>query len=211
MPRAAWRRAPLPGVEASRRACYSLAVTEARPHALLARAATEQDLDEVASMVDDFVKDHPARSHPRSREGLRSAFFGDRRVAELVVAEWRGRVVGMAQWRRVYDMFWDMYGGQAEFLYVRPHARGRGAALALGATICARVRASGGQFLYGSGTATTTPLYERVMIAGGQTTECHLSGEAFATLADLAGRSVRDMVRNLPAPELNRQPVRPRP
>ncbi len=127
-----------------------------------------------------------------------------------IAADWRGRVVGMAQWRRVYDMFWDMYGGQAEFLYVRPDARGRGVALAIMTTVCSRVRASGGEFLYGSGNAETTPLYERVMVAGGQSTDCHLSGEAFAVMADLAGRPVRDMVRNLPAPALNRQPVRPR-
>lgn len=198
--------------EARTVSCYSSAMHTASPTgALVARPASDGDLGDVLSMIDDFVKDHPARSHPRSREGLRGAFLGERAVAELVVAEWRGAVVGMVEWRRIYDMFWNMHGGHAEFLYVRPHARGRGVALSIMTTVCARVRACGGEFLYGSGTAETTPLYARVMIPSGQSTDCHLSGEAFATMADLAGRPVRDMVRSLPTPELNRQPARPRP
>ena len=59
-------------------------------------------------MVNDFVKGHPAEKHARSRSALREAYFGDAPVANLVVAVSDGRVVGMGQWTRIYDMFWSM-------------------------------------------------------------------------------------------------------
>jgi hypothetical protein len=51
-------------------------------------------------------KGHPAEFHPRSSKALREAYFGDRPVAHLLVAERGNEIVGMAQWRLVHDMFW---------------------------------------------------------------------------------------------------------
>ena len=92
--------------EARTVSCYSSAMHTASPTgALVARPASDGDLGDVLSMIDDFVKDHPARSHPRSREGLRGAFLGERAVAELVVAEWLGKgeiaFVGHGPYRRI--------------------------------------------------------------------------------------------------------------
>ena len=165
------------------------------------------DVDAIAEMLEDFVSTHPAAKHPRSKDKLREALFGDEPVAHVLVAVDGARVVGMVQWWRVFEMFWGMFGGKAEWLYVRPEARGRAVAAMLGAEVCARVRAAGGEFLYlGSVEPSVTRLYDRVTHSWPERTHA-LSGMAFARVADLAGVSARELVRNLPSPELNKVPV----
>src|SRR5690348_5440713 len=150
---------------------------------------------EVEDMVNDFVKGHPAEKHARPRYRLREAYFGDAPVANLVVAVRvrDGRVIGMGQWTRIYDMFWSMYGGNVEWLYVRPEHRGSGVVVAIVAEICAEVRKAGGEFLHGGGDDAVERLYERAAI-GRPTHECHLSAKAFQAFADLAGLSPREIV-----------------
>ena len=176
---------------------------------LTVRPACEADLDDIEEMVIDFVKGHPAQNHPRPRATLRAAYFGDAPVARLVVATRDGRAIGMGQWTLMYDMFWGMYGANAEWLYVRPEYRGSGAAAAIVAEICAQVRRAGGEFLHGAGEEKAQRLYERVAI-GRLAYECHVSAEAFQLLADSAGLAPRDIVRRLPSLDLNRVPARPR-
>jgi predicted N-acetyltransferase YhbS len=176
---------------------------------LVVRIACEADIEEIEDMVDDFVKGHPAEKYARSRSALREAYFGSAPVANLVVAVRSGRVIGMGQWTRIYDMFWSMYGGNVEWLYVRPEHRGSGIVLAIVAEICDEVRRAGGGFLYGGGGDDVEHLYERVAI-GGPTNQCHLSAEAFQVFADLAGFAPRDIFRRLPTVELNRIPARSR-
>ena len=173
---------------------------------LSVRDATSRDVAEIESMVADFARGHPAENHRRSSDALRAAYFGDRPVARLLVAEQDGQVVGMGQWRRIHDMFWGMFGAEAEWLYVKPSFRGRGIAAAIVARICAQARESGAQFLHGGGGETASQLYERVAI-GGATRECHISGKAFQHFADLDGLSVREIVRGLPPPEWSLQPA----
>jgi GNAT superfamily N-acetyltransferase len=171
------------------------------------RDAVPGDLDAIAEMLEDFASSHPSATHPRSRDKLREALFGATPVAHVLVASERERVVGMIQWWRLYDLFWSMFGGKAEWLYVRPEARGRAVAAMLVAEVCARVRGAGGEFLYaGSGEPSVTKLYDRVTHSWPQR-EHALSGVAFQRLADLAGASARELVRNLPSPELNKVPV----
>lgn len=177
--------------------------------ALRVQPAVEADLDEVAAMVDDFVRGHPAERHPRPRESLRAAYLGPAPIAHLLVARRRERVVGMGQWRLIYDMFWATYGANLEWLYVRPEARGLGIAAVIVAETCSRARAAGAQFVQGTGSETVAGLYERVAL-GSPMRECILGGEAFQVFADLAGASPRDIVRGLPARQLNRVPARPR-
>jgi GNAT superfamily N-acetyltransferase len=107
-------------------------------------------------------------------------------------------------------MFWGMFGGKAEWLYVRPEARGRAVAAMLGAEVCKRVRDAGGEFLYlGSSEPSVTALYDRVRNSWPEQTLA-LGAEAFQRVADLAGASPREIVRNLPSPELDRVPARNR-
>ena len=187
-------------------------MTEAAPQdrnagTIQVRLAHEGDLGDLESMIDDFVEGHPAEHHSRPSEAMRAAYFGRDPVAELVVAERQHRVVGMAQWIRIHDMFWGMFGGRADWLYVKPEARGLGVSAALLAKVCERIREAGGAFLYGQGNAQTGPFYERAAIAGPEYRDFHLGGEAFQQIADLSGLPLRQIVQRLPQPELNHAPA----
>jgi GNAT superfamily N-acetyltransferase len=177
---------------------------------LIVRSATEADLEEVADLVRGFVGDHPAESRPRPIDRLRDAFFGERPVAQLLVACKSGRIAGMGQWTRIYDMFWSIYGGEVGWLYVRPEFRSQGIAAAIVAEISRRVRLDGGELLHGGAEVdAVSKLYERVA-TGTPARTVYVSGEAFQAFADLGGMPVREIVRRLPAPSLNREPPRPR-
>lgn len=170
------------------------------------RRASVDDIPAIEAMVADFVKGHPAERHPRARASLQVAYFGERPLAQLLVAERGADVVGMAQWRLIYDMFWDMFGAQADWLYVKAQYRGSGIVAALVARVCAEASAAGASFLQGSGGDRPSRLYERVAI-GQSDRACHLSGKAFQVFAGLDGLPVREIVRRLPARELGLQPA----
>ncbi len=174
---------------------------------MIIRDAVLADLDAIAEMTDDFVRNHPAATQPRPIAKLREALFGSQPVAHVLVAVERDRVVGMIQWWRIFDMFWGVFGGKAEWLYVRPEARGRAVAAMLVAEVCKRVRDAGGEFIYaGSGEPAVTKLYDRVTHSWPERTHA-LSAEAFQCVADLAGALPRDIVCNLPSPALNKVPA----
>lgn len=174
------------------------------------RSAIEADLVAIAEMVDGFVAGHPAETHPRPMNRLREAYFGERPVAQLLVATRGDRIVGMGQWRRIYDMFWSMFGADVEWLYVRPEARGLGISVAIVAEICRQVRAEGGELLHGGADGDDiASLYKRVAVGWPGHTVV-VSAEAFQVFADLAGRSPREIVRGLPDPKLNHEPARSR-
>jgi GNAT superfamily N-acetyltransferase len=173
---------------------------------LLVRPANSGDIGEIERMVSDFVKGHPAENHPRSTEALHAAYFGERPVTNLLVAERGGEIIGMIQWRLVHDMFWGMFGADAEWLYVKPTRRGSGAAAALVARVCADSSRVGAEFLHGGGGDGPSKLYERVAI-GHESRECHVSGKAFQVFAKLDGLPVRKIVRGLPDKSLGLQPA----
>lgn len=169
------------------------------------RRATADDAIEIENMVAEFVKGHPAEHHPRASSALRAAYFGERPVAHLLVGERRGEIVGMVQWRLIYDMFWGMFGAQAEWLYVKPRYRRSGIVAALVARLCSEASEAGAKFVQGGGGDGPSRLYERVAI-GQSDRVCHLSGKAFQVFATLDGLPVREIVRRRPAKELGRQP-----
>jgi GNAT superfamily N-acetyltransferase len=173
---------------------------------LAIRHATADDAVEIGRMVADFVKGHPAENHPRSSKTLRDAFFGEHPVARLLVAERAGEIIGMMQWRRIYDMFWGMFGAEAAWLYVKPQYRGSGIVAALVARVCSEASVAGATFLQGGGGDGPSSLYERVAI-GHSDRACHLSGKAFQVIAGLDGLPVREIVRRLPPKEMGLQPA----
>ena len=113
---------------------------------LTIRYSTTHYIPEIELMVSDFVRGHPAEAHRRPTQALREAFFGDSPVANLLIAERSGNVLGMIQWPLIYDMFWGMFGAEAGWLYVKPQFRRSGIAAALVARVCADTSRAGAQY-----------------------------------------------------------------
>lgn len=172
--------------------------------ALVVRPAQEADLDEVERLIDAFAVGHPAAAHPRSRDALHASYLGTNRVAELLVADRAGTLVGMGQWRRIHDLFWGMFGAEGEWLFVAPGRRGLGIGAAIVAAICARAAAAGCEFLHGhAGDADVARLYARSAIES-PGWSFFLSAAAFRDVARLDGLPPREIVRRLPDPARNR-------
>jgi predicted N-acetyltransferase YhbS len=172
------------------------------------RDATTSDIVEIETMVADFVRGHPAEGHERPTEALREAYFGERPVAHLLVAERSGEIVGMIQWTLIYDMFWGMFGAETAWLYVKPQYRRSGIVAALVARTCADSAKAGAQFLHGGGGDGPSRLYERVAI-GNAGRDCYLSGRAYQVFTALDGLPAREIVRRLPDKQLGLQPPDP--
>lgn len=175
---------------------------------LFLRYACPGDIPEIERMVSDFIKGHPADGHPRPTELLREAYFGERPVGYLLVAERNGEITGMIQWTLIYDMFWGMFGAEAGWLYVKPQFRRSGIVAALVARACGDSSKAGAQFLHGGGGDGPSKLYERVAI-GLAGRECFLSGKAYQLFAKLDGLSAREIVRRLPDKQLGLQSADP--
>ncbi|HSK02484.1 MAG TPA: GNAT family N-acetyltransferase [Kofleriaceae bacterium] len=169
------------------------------------RRAVEADLPGIRELIDLFAARHPAAHAPRPPEVLARAFFGPGAVTRLLVAEQGERLIGLAGWRPIFDLFWAIHGGEAEGLFVRAEERGRAVAVGLVAAVCADIRAHGGVFLRATYNEALAPFYERVAV-GVHLKECHLSQAAFQRVADLAGKPARALVE-LPDPSLNYVPV----
>ncbi len=122
------------------------------------RLATQTALDDVDEMVQSFVAGHPAQFHPRPLSRLQEAYFGANPVAHLFVASKSGRIVGMGQWTRMYDMFWATFGGDVEWLYVRPEARGLGIPAALSRRSAGRSGSPAGHYSAAVPTERRLPL-----------------------------------------------------
>ena len=169
---------------------------------LIVRRATTDDVPVLAALIDGFAKGHPAEGHARSAEMLREALFDGQPIAQVLLAEKNATAIGFGAWRKAYDLFWSMYGGDGLGLYVIPAQRGFGVGLCIVAAICADIREHGGQFLQASYDDELSPLYERVAL-GRPERACHVSALAFERLASVAGRSVRDIIRALPEQSQN--------
>jgi len=173
---------------------------------LIVRRATPRDIDVLATLIDEFAKGHPAERHPRSADRLREALFGGQPVARVLLAQRDAAVVGFAAWRKTYDWFWSMYGGDGLGLFVVPAQRGLGVAVCLVVAMCAEIQEQGGHFLQTSYDAGLSRLYERVAV-GRSDRACHISALAFERLAGMTGRTAREIVRALPDKRLNFVPA----
>jgi len=93
-------------------------------------------------MMRAFCEGHPSETIPREGKNMDEAYFGKQPVAELIVAERDDKVIGMVQWHRQYDMFWEKCIGFIDWLFVRQDARGTGVWVSMIAFACNRVRKS---------------------------------------------------------------------
>lgn len=94
--------------------------------------ATEADVSVIFEMIRGLAE-YEKLSHVvvATEERLRQTLFGDRPGAEVLLAHWNGEPVGFALFFPNYSTFLAQPGIYLEDLFVKPHARGKGAGLAL--------------------------------------------------------------------------------
>lgn len=168
------------------------------------RLATRDDLQTILALIDGYSQGHPAEHYERPPSAIKEAYFGNSSLSRMLIAEKDDGPVGFGAWRRVFDLYWALEGGEIEGLYVTQPYRGSGIAAQIIAAVCADIRNEGGCFLRGTYTDEVAHLYERVAVGHSQR-ECHLSAAAFQTVANLAGSGPRELVRALPAMQSNRK------
>src|SRR5579863_4213113 len=95
-------------------------------------AAVESDVPIILAMIRELAE-YEKLLHicAASEEQLRRTLFGERPAAEVLLAEIDGKAVGFALFFPNYSTFLAQPGIFLEDLYVKPHARGKGAGLAL--------------------------------------------------------------------------------
>jgi GNAT superfamily N-acetyltransferase len=122
------------------------------------------------------------------------AYLGPNPISRVLFAENNGVAIGFGAWRKTYDPYWSFFGGEVMALYVEPAWRGHGLALSLVAAMAAEIKAYGGRFLQRNYGDSLAQLYERIA-EGRDERACHLSAEAFETMAAAVGRSPREILR----------------
>jgi len=91
------------------------------------RTATEKDVPLILAFITELAEYERLRHEVVVTEKrLRETLFGERRFAEVVLAELEGEPVGFALFFHNYSTFLGKPGLYLEDLYVRPEARGRG-------------------------------------------------------------------------------------
>jgi len=91
------------------------------------RTATEKDVPLILAFITELAEYERLRHEVVVTEKrLRETLFGERRFAEVVLAELGGEPVGFALFFHNYSTFLGKPGLYLEDLYVRPEARGRG-------------------------------------------------------------------------------------
>jgi GNAT superfamily N-acetyltransferase len=100
------------------------------------REATPEDVPLIAELISALAA-YERLSHEARFEidDLREALFGDRRYAEVLLAEEAGEVVGFALFFHNFSTFLAKPGIYLEDLFVRPERRGEGHGRALLATL----------------------------------------------------------------------------
>jgi len=168
------------------------------------RAATPGDVPAIAALFHEHMRAAfgPDAVWDGSPEALARDGFGLH--FQMLVATRAGECVGFVGWQNDYDVHSCLPGGELNDLYVRPDVRGLGVALRLVAAVAATVRARGGKYIRGltTGDPRTLALYGRVAVAF-EGANCVLGGAAFRTVADLAGKPARAIIRGLPDKSTN--------
>jgi GNAT superfamily N-acetyltransferase len=94
---------------------------------LYLRHAVRQDTAALLRLIRELAEFEQLSDEVRADEAtLEQSLFGANSVAEAVLAELEGEVVGVAVFFHNFSTFLGRAGLHLEDLYVKPHARGRG-------------------------------------------------------------------------------------
>jgi GNAT superfamily N-acetyltransferase len=170
----------------------------------LIRKAIHNDIPHLEKLLRDYMQETYQGNWSGTIESLEKDGFGNE--FETMVAENSGgEIVGFAAWISTYDLHWCLKGGEVIDMFVSQPARGRGVALLMMTAIASEIQREGGVFLKGGAVDNEAVKHFYARIAMGMP-ECYVSGRAFRHLADLSGKPLREIVRNLPEPVWNREP-----
>lgn len=94
---------------------------------LALRFATEDDVDLVLGFI-RALADYEKLAHEvvADADTLRRSLFGERKVAEVIIAEFRGEPAGFALFFHNFSTFLGRPGLYLEDLFVKPELRGHG-------------------------------------------------------------------------------------
>ena len=108
------------------------------------RAATAADVPLILRFIRELaIYETLEHAVVATEAGLAATLFGDRRYAEVLIAEVDGAPVGFALFFHNYSTFLGQPGIYLEDLYVRPEARGHGVGRALLARLASETVARG--------------------------------------------------------------------
>jgi GNAT superfamily N-acetyltransferase len=100
--------------------------------ASLIRAATPADAGVILGLIRELATyERAAEQVVATEDDLSAALFGDAHVADCLIAELDGDVVGFALWFRNFSTWLAKPGIYLEDLFVKPQARGHGLGRAL--------------------------------------------------------------------------------
>jgi GNAT superfamily N-acetyltransferase len=172
----------------------------------LIRNANRNDVSRLGDLLEDYMRETYHGAWGGNTQLLEQHLSGHE--IEILVAETINReVIGFVAWIDSYDLHWCLKGGDVIDFFVCPSHRGRGAAILLIAKLAADIQERGGAYLKGG--AVDNPVIRRLYqklamcLPGG---ESYVSGRAFRRLAELSGRSLREIVKNLPETAWNYEP-----
>ena len=164
----------------------------------LIRKAARNDIPCLEKLLNVYMQESFQRTWEGTAQRLEQHGFGHE--FEMLVAEAPDQeVVAFAAWGSSYDLHHCMKGGEVIDLYVCPSHRGQGVAMLLIARIANEIQEHGGTYLRGQ--ALDNPVAQRLYQRCAKCfpgAECYVSGRAFRQLAELSGKSVREIVRHMP-------------
>lgn len=162
------------------------------------RNANPDDVQRLEKLLADYMRETYQGAWGGSAE-LLERHLTEKEI-EILLAETSSReVVAFLAWSSSYDLHWCMKGGVIVDLFVCPQHRSRGVAVLLATDLARQIQERGGTHLKGG--AVENPivhrLYRRIAMRLSDN-EYYVSGRAFRHLASLSGKSLREIVKNLP-------------
>ena len=172
----------------------------------LIRMANRSDAPSLGELLKAYMRETYHGAWGGNIQQLEQHLLGNE--VGIIVAEALNReVVGFVAWVASYDLHWCLKGGDVIDFFVCPSHRGRGAAILLITGLARDVQEHGGTYLKGG--AVDNPvvrrLYQKIAmnLPDG---ESYVSGKAFRRLAELSGKSLREIIKQMPEAAWNHEP-----
>ena len=167
------------------------------------RSSEKKDINALCDLLRNYMKEALSCEWGGSAPIFERDGFG-KEFSSVLAESPNGTIIGFGLWRPSYDIHHCISGGELMELYVKPKYRGQGIALSLIVFIAKQVQTNGGHYLRGG--ALSNPqvehFYDRLAVIFPETMY-NIGGRSFRCLADLSGKSLREMISDLPKKSWN--------